>query len=218
MLKTTALAIALALTAPLAVKAETIETEGYDNYQVSCEAATCGDFKVNFEKDGEEVAQTRRTRTRTRRTRSSGNRFFKDFYVGGSAGLILTGEGLDLGFQGSVFGGTKYNEYIGGDVEFTFGFAGLENFDETLTLLGVYLNPRFEYKFNSSDITGFISPGLGFIRASVDGNSDTEFDFQIKAGASKPVNEKLDVFAQGRYQLEAETLSIEGGVIFDIQK
>jgi hypothetical protein len=216
MWKTTALAIALAFIAPLAVKAETVETEGYGDYQVSCEAATCGNFDVSFEQEGDQVAQTRRTRTR--RTSSTGNRLFKDYYVGGSAGIILTGDGLDLGFQGSVFGGTKYNEYIGGDVEFTFGFAGLENFDDTLTLLGVYLNPRFEYQFDGSDITAFVSPGLGFIRASGTGDSDTEFDFQIKAGASKPINEKLDVFAQGRYQNEAELLSIEGGVIYDIQK
>ncbi len=214
MWKTTALAIILAFIAPLAVKAETAE-KGYSDYQVSCEAATCGNFGVTFEEEDDKVAQTRRTRTRTS---STGNRLFKDYYVGGSAGIILTAESLDLGFQGSVFGGTKYNEYVGGDVEFTFGFAGIENADETLTGLGIYLNPRFEYQFDGSDITAFVSPGLGFIRASAFDDSDTEFDFQIKAGASKPINEKLDVFAQGRYQNEAELLSIEGGVIYDIQK
>ena len=202
--------IALAVTVPFEAKAEE-----YDSYKVSCQAATCGDFDVSFKEESAEVAQTRRTRTRSR---SSSNRFLKDFYVGGSAGLILTGEALDLGFQGSVFGGSMYNDFVGGDVEFTFGFAGVEDIDETLTLLGIYLNPRFEYKFDNSDLTVFASPGLGFIRFSGVGDSDTEFDFQIKAGVSKPVSDKLDIFGQGRFQAEAETISVEGGVIYNIER
>ena len=221
MLKTTALAIALAFIAPFAVKAETVEK--YDNYQVSCEAATCSDFNVKFEGNSDKVAQTRRTRTR--RTRSS-NRLFEDFYVGASAGLLIDGDGLDLGFQGSVFGGTWYNEYIGADAEFTFAFADLEGadsfdtvfgeveVDDNVTLLGFFLNPRFQYKFDDSNITAFASPGIGI----VDGEADTDLAFQLKAGAEFPVSDKLDAFAQGRFQTEGDTIGVEGGIIYNISK
>ena len=213
MLKTTALAIALAFIAPLAVKAETVEKEEYDNYQVSCEAVTCSDFKVNFEEDSDKVAQTRRTRTRTR-TISSENRFFKDFYVGGGAGLLIDGDGLDLGFQGSVFGGTLYNEYVGAEAEFTFAFADSEFVDDNISILGFFLNPRFQYEFDNSDITAFASPGLGLV--SFDG--DTDLGFQIKAGAQKPFSDKFDGFVQGRFQSEGDTIGIEVGALFDIQR
>ena len=218
MIKTTALAAILAISAPFAVQAETIEAEKYSDLKVSCEAANCGDLDVSFTED-EKVAQTRRTRTRRTRSTST-KRFLKDFYVGGSAGLLIDSEITGLGFQGSVFGGSMYNEFIGGDVEFTFGFAGTESdfVDDTITALGLYINPRFEYEFENNGITAFASPGIGLARFSGFGDSETELDFQIKAGAGKAINDKYDAFIQGRYQLEAEVLSVEGGVKFDISR
>ena len=78
------------------------------------------------------------------------------------------------------------------------------------------MNPRFEYKFEGSNVTGFVSPGFGFSRASAFDDSDTEFDFQIKLGASFEIDDQLNAFAQGRFQNEAEAFGIEGGVIFDL--
>ena len=223
MIKTTVLAIALALTAPFAVQAETLETKEYDNYKVSCEAATCGDFDVSFESGNDTVAQTRRTRTRTR-TRDSSEGLFKDNFVGGGAGLFF-GDGLDLGGLGHIFGGTRYNQYFGAEIEFTFGFAGLDGFDgfgtsdATATFLGFYLNPRFEYKFDNN-ITAFGAIGIGLNRISVDTDfgdgSDTDFDIQFKAGAMLPVGEKLNAYAQGRIQNTFDTFGIDGGILFNL--
>jgi opacity protein-like surface antigen len=211
MIKTTILATILAFALPCAVTAQTVETEEYKDYQVSCETgAACNDFSVTYEEGEQKVAQIQRTR----RTRSS-IQPFENWYAGGGAGIFF-GDNLDLGFQGHVFGGTKFNEYIGADLEFTFGFAGVEDIDENITLLGLYLNPRFEYQFENSDLTAFLSPGLGFSRASGFGDSETEFDFQIKTGVSFPVKENTDVYVQGRYQNEAEAFGIEGGGIFEL--
>jgi hypothetical protein len=211
MIKTTVLATILALALPYAVTAQTVETEEYKDYQVSCQTgAACNDFGVTYEEDDQKVAQYQRTR----RTRTS-IQPFENWYAGAGAGIFF-GDGLDLGFQGHVFGGTKFNEYIGADLEFTFGFAGIEDFDENVTLLGLYLNPRFEYQFENSNLTAFLSPGLGFIRASGNGESETEFDFQIKTGVSFPVKENTDIYVQGRYQNEAEAFGIEGGAIFEL--
>ncbi|MBE9047802.1 outer membrane beta-barrel protein [Pleurocapsales cyanobacterium LEGE 10410] len=217
MIKTTVLAGLLALALPYGARAESVNVEKYNKYQVSCsEAGACNDFKVTFE-ESDRIAQTRRTRTR--RTRSS-NRLFEDYYVGGSAGLLF-GDDLNLGFQGSIFGGTWYNEYIGGDLEFTFGFAGLDNIDdESATILGFFLNPRFQYQFDNSQITAFVSPGIGLGYADALDDSDTDFAFQIKAGASYPVRENLDAFIQGRFQTTSQfdPFTIELGAVYDISR
>lgn len=214
MIKTTILASILALV-PYAVTAQTAETQEYQNYQVSCQTGSgCNDFGVTYEEGNDQVAQTRRTRP-TRRTRTTFEPF-EQWYTGAGAGVFF-GDGLDLGFQGHVFGGTKFNEFISADLEFTFGFAGIEDIDENVTLLGLYLNPRFEYQFDNSNLTAFLSPGIGLSRASFDGDSETEFDFQIKTGVSFPVRENTDVYVQGRYQNEAEAFGIEGGAIFELE-
>ena len=211
-MRKTILAALIALSIPCAVQAQTAKE--YQEYQVSCETeAACQDFNVTFEETDDRVAQTRRTRSR--RSRSSSIEPFQNWYLGTGAGIFFA-DNADLGFQAHVFAGTKFNPYIATDAEFLIGFAGLENTDENVTIIGFYLNPRFQYKFPRSNITGFFSPGFGFSRFSAFDDSDTEFDFQFKIGASFEVNEKLDAFAQGRYQNEAESFGFEGGVIFDL--
>ncbi|MCC0178560.1 outer membrane beta-barrel protein [Waterburya agarophytonicola K14] len=216
-MKNTLLATLVALSIPCAVQAQNIE-----DYKVSCEAeAACNTFDVTYEETGEEVAQTRRTR----RTRSTSQGLFKDNFVGGGAGIFF-GDGLDLGVLGHVFAGTRYNEYIGGEIEFTFGFAGTDSFGgflgdtETATFLGFYFNPRFEYKFKNSNITAFVAPGIGLSRFSVGNDfvdvSDTDFDFQIKAGAMFPIGEKLNAYGQGRIQNTFDTFGVDGGILFNL--
>ena len=225
MIKTTVLATLFALALPYGVKAETSNIEGYDKYQVSCnKAEACSDFNVTYE-ESDEVAQYRRTRTRTR----SSNRLFEDYYVGGSLGLLF-GDNLDLGFQGSIFGGTWYNEYVGADIEFTFAFAGVEDIenpfgadievDETATILGFFFNPRFQYQFDNSQITAFVSPGIGLGYTDAFDDSDTDFAFQVKAGASYPVKENLDAFVQGRFQTtsDIDPFTVELGIVYDINR
>ncbi|BAZ44624.1 hypothetical protein NIES4102_16360 [Chondrocystis sp. NIES-4102] len=213
MIKTTVLASILALV-PYAVTAQTAETE-YQNYQVSCETGSaCNDLGVTYQEGNNQVAQTRRTRP-TRRTRTTTVQPFEKWYTGAGVGVFF-GDGLDTGFQGHVFGGTEFNEFISADLEFTFGFAGIENSNDDATILGLYLNPRFEYEFDNSNLTAFLSPGIGLSRTSGNGDSETDFDFQIKTGVSFPVRENTDVYVQGRYQNEADAFGIEGGAIFEL--
>ena len=214
------LATLIALSIPCAAQAQDVE-----DYKVSCQTeGTCNTFDVTYEEPNQEIAQTRRTRTR--RTRSSEKTFFKDFYVGGGAGIIF-GDGLDLGFQGHVFGGSWYNKYVAAEAEITFGFASTEDVTidgipgitssttiegETISIIGFFLNPRFQYEFEGSKFTAFAAPGLGLVL--FDGNS--ELGFQVKAGAEYAISEKYDAFLQGRFQTEGDIVGIEGGVIFDL--
>lgn len=218
-MKSTIVAVLLALAIPCAVKAETVDVEGYQNYQVSCsEESACNNFDVTYEEVNGDIAQTRRTRSRRSRSgRSKDIQAFKNFYTGFSLGLYF-GEDLDLGFQGGIFGGTKFNEYIGADVEFTFAFADLEDIDENATILGFYLNPRFEYAFDNTKLTAFVSPGIGLASIDVSDNSDTEFAFQIKAGGTYDLQDNLELFAQGRYQNidDFDAFAVETGLILNL--
>jgi len=216
-MKNSILVTLAALSIPCAVQAQNVE-----DYKASCEAeAACNTFDVTHEETGSEVAQNRRIRTREGTSRGG---LFKDNFVGGGAGLFL-GDGLDLGGLGHIFVGTRYNEYFGAEVEFTFGFAGFDGFggfagsDATATFLGFYLNPRFEYKFDNN-ITAFGAVGIGLNRFSVDTDfgdgSDTDFDIQFKAGAMFPIGEKLNAYAQGRIQNTFDTFGIDGGILFNL--
>ena len=216
MMKKTLLATLIALSIPCAAQAQNVE-----DYKVSCQTEeACNTFDITYEESREEIAQTRRTR----RTRSRSGGLFKDNFVGGGAGIFF-GDGLDLGGLGHIFVGTRYNQYFGGEIEFTFGFAGFDGFggfqgdDATATFLGFYFNPRFEYKFDNN-ITAFAAIGIGLNRFSVDTDfgdgSDTDFDVQVKAGAMFPVGDKLNAYAQGRIQNTFDTFGIDGGVLFDL--
>ena len=210
-IRNTILATAIALSIPYGVKAETAQPDKYHDYYVSCDTeSACNIFDITYQAADNQVAQARRTR----RTRSSSA---KKLYAGASLGLIFE-DFLDLGVQGGIFGGYKFNEYIGADAELTLGFAGYENVDETLTIFGFFLNPRFEYKFDGTNIAAFVSPGLGFGILSAFNDSDTEFGFQLKAGASFGLNDNLSAFAQVRFQdIEFyDPILLEGGVILDL--
>jgi hypothetical protein len=219
-IKTTMLAVLLAL-APVAVRAQ--DVDNYENYQVGCNAAECNNFEVNYQED--EVAQRTRNR-RTRRTRSTDD---KKVYVGGTLGIFFPGQidGFDIGivsgqttdlqtvdpgtgFGGSVYGGYKFSEYIGADVEgFVFG-GDADPLNSSYTSYGFFVNPRFTYTFDRANgVYVFASPGIGV--AGVDfGNeiSDAEgvkdasgagFALQAKVGAGYPVSDSLDIIGQARY-------------------
>ncbi|MDJ0591371.1 MAG: outer membrane beta-barrel protein [Pleurocapsa sp. MO_226.B13] len=203
---TTVLAIIMSLTLPWEVKAQTADTQKYKAYRVSCRAeSACQTFDVTYQTAENEIAQTRRTRSRRR------NR-----YAGFSVGLLFE-DFLDLGFQVGGFGGIKFNEYISADAEITFGFAGYEAFDETLTIVGFFINPRFQYKFDNSDLAIFVSPGLGIGILSAFDDTDTEFGFQLKTGASLALDNNLNAYAQVRFQDidYYDPILLEGGLIFD---
>lgn len=215
-MKKTLLATLIVLSTPYVAQAQNVE-----DYKVSCQTeGACNAFDITYEESSEEIAQTRRTRS----TRSTSRGLFKDNFVGGGAGIFF-GDGLDLGVLGHVFAGTRYNQYFGGEIEFTFGFAGVDGFggfgvnDATATFLGFYLNPRVEYKFDNN-ITAFGVIGIGLNRFSFSDDfvdaSDTDFDIQLKAGAMFPIGDKLNAYAQGRIQNTFDTFGIDGGVLFNL--
>ena len=209
------LATALVLALPLGVQAETKREEAYEAYRVSCsEESVCNTFDVDYE-EANEVAQARRTRTRTTRSRRSDSKI----YAGFSAGLLFE-DFLDLGFQVGGFGGYKFNDYIGVDGELLFALASFESdfIDDTLTVFGFFINPRFEYEFDDSGITAFASPGFGLGIFSNFDDSDSEFGFQFKAGASYAVSSSFDAYGQLRFQdIEGyDPFFLEGGLIFDL--
>ena len=225
-IKNIILASALLASLPVAVQAQ--ETSSYDNLKVSCESgAECSDFGVNFQQ-GDEVAQYTPRRTRTRRTRGSDD---KKIYAGATLGLffpseiddyrlqIISGDATDLqsvdpstGFGGSIYGGYKFSEMIGADIEaFVFG-GDSDPLDSSYTSYGFFINPRFTYSFNPENFKSFYvfaSPGIGI--AGVDfgdeisdasQNSDdsgTGFALQAKVGAGYPVTDTIDIIGQVRY-------------------
>lgn len=210
----TLLATLLAVSIPCAVQAQ--ESTDYQNYKISCQAeTTCNQFDVVYEDAESELAQTRRTR----RTRSNDIKIFQNWFGGFGVGLLF-GDGLDLGFQSSVFGATRFNEWVAAEAEVTFGIAQTEDIDigavtiegESITILGFFLAPRFEYKFSGSNISIFGSPGLGI---SLFDGDNSEFGFQGKVGAVFDIGKSFDVLAQTRFQTEGDIFGIEGGMVFD---
>ena len=221
-IKTTILAILLAL-APIAVRAQDADSN-YENYQVGCNSgAECNDFEVNYQQD--ELAQRTRER-RTRRTRSADD---KKIYAGGTIGIffpseiddfdigIVSGDVTDLetvdpgtGFGGSIYGGYKFTDRIGADVEaFVFG-GDADPLDSSYTSYGFFVNPRFTYTFNESNgIYVFGSPGIGVAGVDFgDEISDAEgvedasgagFALQAKAGVGYPLSDTIDIIGQARY-------------------
>jgi hypothetical protein len=178
---------------------------------------------LDNEIDNEEVPQ------RTRRTRRASTEKIKSYYAGFSGGVFIPDGGLNLGFGGSVFGGGMFTENIGADLEFLVAFGGLDdgdfnnvsNVDGNYSLLGFYLNPRYEIPF-ADNYKAFISPGIGLLRTNInidDGpgsnldGGDTDFDVQVKGGLTFPIGESNEGFGQVRL-VDFDTVSLEAGMKF----
>ena len=229
-IKTIALATILATGIPVAVQAQ--ETNDIQNYQVSCNAnSECSNFKVNYETEGDQVAQTRRTRTR--RTRSSS--VDSKYYVGGNLGLYFPSD-VDTGFGGAAKFGYNFTENASAEIEGLGLFGGTDIDDANYNVLGIAANGVYKYPFdanNDKSIFGFGGAGIGLGRVALTGDavdaaeeaaeadglefdsSETGFLFQGKLGVGYPVTEKIDVFGQGRYV----NISVDGdsGDFFGIE-
>ena len=221
-IKTTILAILIAL-APVAVRAQDADSS-YENYQLGCNSGVeCNDFEVNYQQD--ELAQ----RTRNRRIRRTRRVDDKKIYAGGTLGIffpsevedfeigIVSGQTTDLqtvdpgtGFGGSIYGGYKFSDRIGADVEaFVFG-GDADPLDSSYTSYGFFVNPRFTYTFSEyNGVYVFASPGIGIAGVDFgDEISDAEgvedasgagFALQAKAGVGYPVSDTIDIIGQARY-------------------
>ena len=231
-IKTFILGTLLGLVFPFAAQAE-METK-QQNLSV-CDAecsqlnvSQTSNFPVEMQSDESEVAQ----RTRPRRVRTRRRDDLKRFYVGATLGLFFPGtfddfpeiidedgeaESIDFGtgFGGNIYGGYKFNNFIGADLEVLLFTGDAEPFDSGYTSFGVFLNPRFTYSFNQDDINrspyAYLSPGLGIAGVSFadeiedtldDNDIDTSasgFALQIKGGFGYPLSGLIDLFAQVRY-------------------
>jgi hypothetical protein len=215
-IKTTVLAIILATGFPLAAQAQ--DTKDYESLKVSCQSGVeCNDFNVNFQEQGDEIAQTRRTR-RTRRTRDSSSLDSK-YYAGGNVGLFLPFFGGDtddanLGFGFGGLFGYKFNQNISAELEIYDALGGTETDDLGYNLFGVTANGVYRYYFNPDDsksLYAFGGLGLGYGKLSQTGDvaderdddgldtSDSGFLLQTKAGVGYPIADKIDVFGQARF-------------------
>ena len=222
--KISLLAALLVAAFPLSAKAQ--DTNSYDSLKVSCDSGSeCSDFGVNFQEEGDQVAQTRRTRTRRSRRGDSDSKI----YVGGTLGLFLPGDIDDYqvevedtfqevepgtGFGGSIYGGYKFTEQISVDAEGLLSFGNADPLDGSYTSFGFFVNPRYTYTLNEANdksIYLFASPGIGVGNINFNGDtgdlledediddSGTGFAIQGKIGAGYPVTEKLDIIGQARY-------------------
>lgn len=236
-LKTIALTAVLAIGFPLAAQAQ--ETNDYESLNVSCQSgAECSDFGVNFQQEGDEVAQTRRTRTR--RTRSSVD---SKYYAGGNIGIFFPGEdGFDAGFGGAAKFGYNFTENIAAEIEGLGYFGGSEVDDLGYNVLGIAANGVGKYAFNPDNdksvyIFGGAGIGIGRVASTGDrvdqledeaeaagvefDSSETGFLFQGKVGVGYPIAEKIDVFGQGRYlnvsvdDIDADGFAIEAGANYN---
>ncbi len=209
--KTMLWATLLSVSVPLIAQAETVET--FEDYQTVCKSISeCNSLDINNnDRNTKTVVQETENNTIAQRTRRSRiSQFAKGYYVGVGGALYFPDGDADVLFGGSVTGGIKFSPYVSADADFLFGFGDF-------TLLGLLVGPKFEIGITeTSDATAYISPGLGVVRASDDGNSNTEFSFQIKTGASFPMGNNRQAFGQGRYINAdgADIFSIEGGVTF----
>ena len=230
---------------PVAVQAQ--EVENYDQYQVSCESGVdCNNFEVDYQQSetNDDISQRR---TRTRRTRSSSSD--KKIYAGGTLGIffpseiddfevgIISGNISDLqtvdpgtGFGGSLYGGYKFTDLIGVDVEGFFFGGDADPLDSSYTSYGFFVNPRFTYNINPDNFRSFYvfaSPGIGVAgvnfgddlgdRLGDDSDSGTGFAFQAKAGAGYPVSDTIDIIGQVRYfnafnAIETTQFGIDGEI------
>lgn len=227
-IKTTVLAIILATGFPLAAQAQ--ETNGHESLKVSCQSGgECNNFDVNFQGQGDEIAQTGRTRrTRTRRTRSSS--VDSKYYVGGTLGLFFPSEIDDFnvrvtangnttlqqvdpgtGFGGSIYGGYKFSDLISADAEALLYFGNADPLDGSYSSFNFFVGPRFTYTLdetNDQSLYIFASPGIGVGNVNFGGDlgdalgdddSGTGFALQAKAGVGYPVSDKIDIIGQARY-------------------
>ena len=204
------LAALLVAAFPFAAKAQ--DTNSYDSLKVSCElGAECNDFDVNFQEEGDEVAQTRRTRTR--RTRLGGPVDNK-YYAGGNIGLFIPFFDFtdvvdyDLGFTFGGLAGYRFTENISAEIEVYDSLGGSEIDDVGYNVFAASANGVYRYYFNPGNdrslyAYGGLGLGVGILNPTGDAtdglDSQTGFLLQTKAGVGYPVSDKIDLFGQGRF-------------------
>jgi hypothetical protein len=232
-IKTAILAGILIAALPVAVQAQ--DVEGYENYQVSCESsADCNNFDVNYDQQSEtndEISQ----RTRERRTRSSSSD--KQKYVGITGGLAIPGDDQDVGIGGSILGGYRLTENLGGELELFDYFGGTDTDDLGYNIFGIAANASYKLAFNQSDsksVYGVAGLGLGYGLTNATGDIADEAEdagadtsasgllLQGKAGVGYPITDSIDLLGQIRYfniflgELNDVDIDNQNAITFDL--
>ncbi|MGB5636853.1 MAG: outer membrane beta-barrel protein [Waterburya sp.] len=211
-IQNTVLAIVLAMGFPMAVQAK--DTNKYENYQVACDSRSeCSNFDVNYEQqsDGDQLAQSRRTRTRRTRRRSRDSKF----HIGGHLAPFFPFDGeSNVGFGGGIFGGYKFTKNVSLDIDVYDYFGGTEVDDLGYNLFGAAASGVYRYYLKPNDskslyIFAGLGVGVGVSNATGDvadnlddagfDTSETGFLLQGKGGVGYPISEKIDLFGQTRF-------------------
>jgi opacity protein-like surface antigen len=242
--------IAAILVFGLAETAKADQTNNYQDLYVACDPAInqASDLNCSFNPQPTEIKQGDDTEiaqgTRGRRRKSKVDGYYGGFsggigFAGGSAateeeeasfstlGAGDTGEYTNS-FDGSLFGGIKFNKNISADLEFFLALGGLEtesfqnllddrevagNVEGDFSAFALYASPRFELPITGDDkLSLYVSPGIGLSQANVnltiegsDGfdddtdESQTGISFQVKGGAEYQISDTIDIFAQARF-------------------
>lgn len=85
-----------------------------------------------------------------------------------------------------------------------------------ITLMG--FNADFHYLFGDEGSFRFYPlGGLNFMRASANGFSNSEFQFNVGAGGKYPLNDNMSLFGEGKYIIgDLDGIAITAGILFNI--
>ena len=214
----------IAIFTPL-VQAREIKTQedyrlycGQTAYQYNVQSPDCPQLREIFE--GQEKQQDEQLeffsepkRRNTKQKKESKQQ------TSGYIGITILGiyfptdDFLGTGVGGSLFGGVKFNQFIGLDLELG-GFWGISDDDDVYLVGYSFLNPRFFIPLSSEskDLTFYISPGIGFSQLiEEDFTDDVRLTWQIKGGVTFPIYKRLGGYGEVRY---ADQFSDEGSGAF----
>jgi hypothetical protein len=198
------------------------EINSYEDFKLYCSDAAyqynvaspyCDDSKPYYQEQIQEElnrqqnVNTKETEVERREAKRKQNEV--SGYAGGALGIFFPDkDDTDTGFGESLFVGGRWNKYLATDIETIYFSGGGELFSPDYFAWALTINPRliipFNNNYNSASI--YISPGLG---VSVVGAYDddreeyeeleTDLAWQIKAGFTIPIQERFNLFLQGRY-------------------
>ncbi|MEM7591846.1 MAG: outer membrane beta-barrel protein [Cyanobacteria bacterium P01_A01_bin.83] len=212
-IKAIVLGIVLATGIPIAAQAQ--DADKHES-QLGCTSIECSNLNANYEQNYEqssdnEVAQTRRTRTRRTRRSTPDSKF----RIGGHLAPFIPFDGeLDVGFGGGIFGGYKLTKNISLEIDVYDYFGGTETDDLDYNIFGAAVNGVYRYHLNFNDsrnpyIFAGLGVGVGVVDATGDVADDAEdagidtsatgFLLQGKGGVGYPITDRIDLFGQTRF-------------------
>lgn len=138
-------------------------------------------------------------------------------YIGTTILGIYTNNNSSIGVRGSIFGGVKFNHFIGLDAEVGAFYDLYESRNSSDLGWFSFINPRFFLPLSETNkhFAMYVSPGIG-ISQVLDGavTDNTLLTWQIKGGIAIPIYKKLGGYGEIRY---VDQFSDEGDDIFSTE-